>query len=645
MNKKTFGTLEFKKIKDKIKEYTASDLGKKLVDDLSPITDLNGIKNLLNLTTEARSILGKSPHIPLLGLHDIEDQIRKIEKGGILYPDDLAKVSSFLRGCSKMKKFMINQDYTGPTLSSYRYSITEFQDIEAEIESSIEGSRVSSKASSQLSRIRKKIDLTEVKIEQKLQAILNSSNYKKYIQDFFVSKRNGRYVIPVKVSYKNQIDGSVIDSSATGSTVFIEPSSITKMTNELSLLKAQEESEEYQILATISGYIGLHLKEIKLNLEVMAEYDFIFAKGKYSNSINGVEAVVNNKDFIKIIKGRHPLLEEDATPLDFKIGKDYRTLVITGPNTGGKTVALKTIGLLTLMTQSGLHIPAKKGTEISIFEKILVDIGDQQSIEQSLSTFSGHIKNIIEIINKTKYSTLILLDEVGTGTDPSEGAGLAASILEELYRRGGITVATTHYGEIKDFAEQHNGFENGCMEFDATTLKPLYRLLMGRAGKSNALWIAERLGMSNRVLDKARDYINTRNSIGQDKIKYKIDKVDIKLPQKKENDKRESLKNSQTIEFVQGDSVYIGNSDNKGIVYKTEDDNGYYIVFRKEQFEKIHKKRLRLHLSKDDLYPSGYDLDIIFFPYEKRKLKHDLDRGAIRDVREYRERVKEAKNE
>ncbi len=639
---KAFETLEYGKIKEMIKEFTASDLGKKRIEKLTPSTDIDAISSMLDLTSEGKNILSKSPHIPLHGLHDIEELIAKIEMGGILYPIDLSKISSFLRGCRKTKKFMNNHDYTAPTLSSYRYNITELSEIETEIESSIEGSRVSDKASNELSKIRKKITIMEDRIESKMQSILSSAKYKQYIQDFFVSKRNNRFVIPIKSSYKNQMEGTIVEASATGATVFMEPSAITKLTNELSILKAQEESEEYQILATISGYIALHIKEIKINLEVMAEYDFVFAKAKYSNSINGIEVKINNNDYIKIVKGKHPLLGEEAIPLDFEIGKDYRTLVITGPNTGGKTVSLKTIGLLTMMVQSGLHIPAASGSEIAIFDRVLVDIGDKQSIEQSLSTFSGHMKNIIEIINKARYSTLILLDEIGTGTDPSEGAALAAAILDELYRNGAITIASTHYGEIKDYADQHQGFENGCMEFDPKTLSPLYKLSIGKAGRSNALWISERLGMRPRVLEKAREYIESRQNVGINKVKYEIDNTDLKLPKKKTKavqNKKDSGKDENR--FRKGDSVIIGNTDEKGIVYEVDDEYGNVVVLVRNEYKTFHKKRLKLHIKREDLYPPGYDLDVVFVPYNKRRLEHDLRRGAVKNIDEFNERVGE----
>ncbi len=640
---KSFEALEYGKIKERLKEFTASDLGKKRIEKLVPSTDIKVITNTINQTSEAKNILKKSPHIPLHGLHDIKELISKVEKGGILYPNDLAKIASFLRGCRKMKKFMNNHDYTAPTLSSYRHSITEFSDIEAEIESSIEGSRVSDKASNELSKIRKKISSVEENIDVKMQNILSSSKYKQYIQDFFVSKRNNRFVIPVKSSYKNQLPGTVVDASATGATVFIEPKAITKLTNELSVLKSQQESEEYQILATISGYIALHIKQIKINLEVMAEYDFVFAKAKYSNSIDGVEVKINNNDYIKIIRGKHPLLGKQAVPLNFEIGKDYRILVITGPNTGGKTVSLKTIGLLTLMVQSGLHIPVDEESEIAVFDRILVDIGDKQSIEQSLSTFSGHMKNIIEIINKARYSTLILLDEIGTGTDPSEGASLATAILDELYRSGAITIASTHYGEIKDFADQHPGFENGCMEFDAATLSPLYTLSVGKAGKSNALWICERLGMRPKVIQRAKKHIESRQNIGINEFKYEIDNTELKIPKSKRKS-RQSKKdkiNDDKIELRKGDSVTIINTNEKGIVYKTDDEYGNVTVLINNQFNTIHRKRLKLHTKREYLYPLGYDLDTIFIPYKKRKLEHDLKRGAVKNVEEFKERIED----
>ena len=644
MDNKTLLTLEYDKIKERLVEFTESKLGYERVMALNPMSSLIAIKEQVKNTSEAKKIFNKSNMTPLQGIHDIRSLLEKIEKGGVLEPTELLKISDFLRGCRKMKKFMKNHEDIAPNLSSYRHSISEFKELEEEVGYSIEGNRVSSKASSKLSKIRGKISDLEDKIEEKLNKILSSSEYKNYIQDYYVCKKNDRYVIPIKASYKNKVKGNIIDTSSTGSTVFIEPSSVGKATSELSYLKMEEDIESYQVLATLTGEINQYLKEIRINVEAMGEYDFNFAKAKYSNYINGRDVLLNKEGYIKLINAKHPLLGDEAVPLNFEIGKDYRTLTITGPNTGGKTVALKTIGLLTLMVQSGLHIPVDNDSELSIFEKIFTDIGDQQSIEQSLSTFSGHMANIIYILNKTNYSTLVLLDEVGTGTDPSEGAGLAAAILDELYICGSITVATTHYGEIKTFSSQHKGFENGCMEFDNETLKPLYKLKIGDVGESNALWISKRLGMRPRVLKLAEKYIRSNQSSNEE-FKYDIEEVDLKLPKiPRDYKNEESINNNEDKEILSiGDSVIFKNSGEKGIVYELTDENGDLILLIKDEFIKVRRKKVRLYIRKEELYPPGYDLNIIFKPYEERKLEHDLSRGAIKK-KDFDERIEQIKN-
>jgi len=639
MLEKTLSILEYQSIKNSIKELTVSDLGKKLVDKLVPSTNIIAVKNMLTLTSEAKEIINTSSHVPLQGLYDISDLLSKVEKGGILNPSELVKVSSFLRGCKRMKKFMIGQEFYAPTLSNFAQSITIYDEIEQEIEASIEGNIVSSNASNKLSKIRRNIEIIENRIQAKLQDIISSTKYKGFLQDFYISKRGDSFVIPVKSSFKNQIEGRVVDISSTGSTVFIEPNQITKYSKELSNLKVDEEIEEYQILSSISGYIGMFLKEIKINLEVMSEYDFAFAKGRYSNLIDGIEPNISEDEYIKISSGKHPLLGDKAVPLEFEIGIDYRVLVITGPNTGGKTVALKTIGLLTLMVQSGIHVPVKTGSVFSIFEEILIDIGDNQSIEQSLSTFSGHISNIINIINKSRRSSLILIDEIGTGTDPSEGAALAAAILDEMYRNGAIIVATTHYGEIKDYASQHKDFKNGCMEFDPITLAPLYLLSIGKAGNSNALWISEKLGMRPRVLENAKKYLNDKRRYSS-KVDYEIDNHSPIKHKRKSNSSYKSNKKieSDDNDLCIGDMVIISSSKEKGRIYKLEDEKGEITLLVKGKYIKINKKRVKKFISKEKLYPDGYELDTIFVPWKDRKIEKDLARGSIKSLKEYNKR-------
>ncbi|MBP1864826.1 dsDNA-specific endonuclease/ATPase MutS2 [Clostridium tetanomorphum] len=431
MNINAFDKLQYNDLKEMVKYYCVSGLGKKLIDKLKPSENLNVVEKRLSETSEGKALLRLSSYIPLEGIFNVDHIIENVEKGIILEPEDLTIMCNFLRGCRKVKEFMNGKEFYAPTLSAYANSITEFKFIEEEIEFSIRGSLVDSNASKELKKIRRLIENTESKIKEKLNKFLKSSSNKNYIQEFFISKRNDRWTIPIKAAYKNLVSGTIVEVSSKGSTVFIEPSTISRYTTELIELKSEEAMEEYKILSYLTGFIFDNLREIKINIEVIGEYDMIFAKAKYSEAIDGIKPKINDYGYINIIKGKHPLLKGQVVPLDFNIGKDYRTLIITGPNAGGKTVVLKTVGILTLAVQSGFHILAQEGTEMSIFKNIFVDIGDNQSIENSLSTFSSHIKNLADIIKSSNKSTLILCDEIGSGTEPNEGAGLAIA-----YTRG-----------------------------------------------------------------------------------------------------------------------------------------------------------------------------------------------------------------
>lgn len=395
--------------------------------------------------------------------------------------------------------------------------MTEFKSIEEEINFSIKGNGIDAAASKELKRIRNNIDSVDGKIKERLTKFLNSSANKKYIQEFFISKKDDRYTIPIKSSYKNQVAGSIVEASAKGSTVFIEPHTVTKLNAELAGLKAEEAMEEYQILATLSGMVLENIYHIKINMELISQYDMVFAKAKFSKSIDGIEPKLNDHGYIHLMNCKHPLLSGKVVPLNFEIGQEYRSLIITGPNAGGKTIVLKTIGLLTLATMSGLHIAGDKETEIAIFDNVFVDIGDNQSIENALSTFSSHMKNLSEIMRMSNNNTLLLFDEIGSGTEPNEGAALAISILEEFYLSGCITIASTHYGEIKRFSEMHGDFMNAAMQFNSETLEPLYKLVIGKSGESNALWIANKMNVKEHVLQRAKAYMGNKE--------YAIEKV------------------------------------------------------------------------------------------------------------------------
>lgn len=620
----TLEKLNYNELKEIVKGYCVSGLGKALIDKLEPSSNLKIVNRRLDETSEGRRLIDASYHIPLVGIFNVLPYIDKIEKGSSLDPEDLAIMSDFLRGCRKVKSFIKDKEGYAPTLSSYGESITDLSFIEEEINRCIRGSIVDSNASRELKKIRRGIDECENKIKEKLDRFLKNSENKQYIQEFFISKRNGRYTVPIKASYKNYVQGTIIESSSKGTTVFMEPSTVSKYTSELAILKAEESVEEYKILGMLTELINEKIREVKINIEVIAEYDMIWAKAKYSNDIDGIKPELNEHGYIKIVNGKYPLIK-NPVPLNFEIGDDYRTLIITGPNAGGKTVVLKTVGILTLAVQSGFHIPAEEGTEISVFNKIFVDIGDNQSIENALSTFSSHVKNLARIIKESSKSTLLLFDEIGSGTEPNEGAALAIAILEELYHKGCITIATTHYGEIKNFSQEHTHFENAAMEFKKDTLEPLYKLHIGKSGDSNALYVSKKMGIPDSIIERTRKYIETK--------KYNYDVINSsKVIKKKEEVEEVNLKYNYCI----GDKVILLDNNESAIVYKELDELNNLTVFYKKEFIKVNYKRVKLELTASELYPEGYDLNQIFISYKERKLEHDIIRGSKKALKKVR---------
>ena len=620
----TLEKLNYNELKEIVKGYCVSGLGKAIIDKLEPSSNLKIVNRRLDETSEGRRLIDASYHIPLVGIFNVLPYIDKIEKGSSLDPEDLAIMSDFLRGCRKVKSFIKDKEGYAPTLSSYGESITDLSFIEEEINRCIRGSIVDSNASRELKKIRRGIDECENKIKEKLDRFLKNSENKQYIQEFFISKRNGRYTIPIKASYKNYVQGTIIESSSKGTTVFMEPSTVSKYTSELAILKAEESVEEYKILGMLTELINEKIREVKINIEVIAEYDMIWAKAKYSNDIDGIKPELNEHGYIKIVDGKYPLIK-NPVPLNFEIGDDYRTLIITGPNAGGKTVVLKTVGILTLAVQSGFHIPAEEGTEISVFNKIFVDIGDNQSIENALSTFSSHVKNLARIIKESSKSTLLLFDEIGSGTEPNEGAALSIAILEELYHKGCITIATTHYGEIKNFSKEHTDFENAAMEFKKDTLEPLYKLHIGKSGDSNALYISKKMGIPDSIIERTRKYIETK--------KYNYDVINSsKVIKKKEEVEEVNLKYNYCI----GDKVILLDNNESAIVYKELDELNNLTVFYKKEFIKVNYKRVKLELTASELYPEGYDLNQIFISYKERKFEHDIIRGSKKALKKVR---------
>jgi len=623
MNNATLEKLNYNELKEIVKSYCVSNLGKKLIDKLVPSKNIKQVQRMLKETSEGRRLIDASYHMPLEGIFDISSLIDKMEKGGILEASELTTIGDFLRGCRKVKTFIKDKEGYAETLSGYGENIADLKYIEDEVNIAIRGTIVDSNATTELKKIRRHIAICEDKIKEKLEKFIKSPGNREYIQEFFVSVRNGRYTVPIKSSYKNFVQGTIVEASSKGTTVFMEPGVISKYTTELISFKSEESIEEYKILATLTELIFQRLHEIKINIEVISEYDMILAKAKYSKEINGIEPKLNDYGYIKIVKGIYPLIK-DCVPLDFEIGSKYRSLIITGPNAGGKTVVLKSVGLLTLAALSGFHICAKEDTEISVFENIFVDIGDNQSIQNALSTFSSHVKNLAEILKESNKNSLLLFDEIGSGTEPNEGAALAVAILEEFYQNGCITVASTHYGEIKNFSEKHPHFENAAMEFKKDTLEPLYKLHIGRSGDSNALYIAKKMGINEEIIERSKRYIETKE--------YNYELIqEIKITKKTKDENKVHEYN-----YKVGDKVLLLDKNLSGIVYKEIDRfNNITVLFNKE-FIEINYKRLKLELTAEELYPEGYDLNQLFSDYKERKLEKDIIRGSKKGLRKFR---------
>lgn len=517
MNERTLRILEFYKIIDQVAGLTSTGLGQELVREIEPFNDLSAIREAQQVTSEAVKILTETDRVPLGGIFDVRNAVKKAALSGVLSPQELLEVGSTLRASRLMREFLIGKQDSltaGGTMQAiipqWGGNLGGFPGVEREVERCIGPSgEVLDGASSKLHSLRSQWKVIQNRIRDKMDSLVHSSENSKYLQDQIVTVRNERYCIPVKQEYRSLFPGIVHDQSSSGATLFIEPLAVVELNNQLRMVESDEQDEISRILSDLSGRIKEISAPVLTSINILARLDAVFAKGRYSLAIRGVEPELNQENLIRLFNARHPLLTGKVVPITVTLGKEYDTLVITGPNTGGKTVSLKTIGLLTLMAQSGFHIPAEIGSTVAPFTELFCDIGDEQSIEQSLSTFSSHLTQIVKIIKAATGSNfLVLLDELGAGTDPAEGAALAMSILTHLHQLGVRTVATTHYSELKAFAYQTPGIENAAVEFDIETLRPTYHLLIGLPGSSQAFEIAQKLGLSEDLINDARSYIS-----------------------------------------------------------------------------------------------------------------------------------------
>lgn len=502
MNYKSLTTLEYDKIIDRLVSFAASDKAKERLKKLVPMTDIHDINAALSETSDALSRVYAKGAVSFGGVHDVGASVKRLEIGSSLNTVELLHISSLLTAAARIKNYY---EDTTDSLTGYFHALEPLTPLNTEIKRCIlSEDEISDDASANLRSIRRQKVLAAERIHTELNKMLNSSSVRNCLQDFVITSRSGRYCLPVKAEYKSQVPGMVHDQSATGSTLFIEPAAVVKLNNDIRELELKEQAEIEAILAELSAKASEFTDELLTDFQVLTTLDFIFAKAQMSKQYKCSCPVMNTNNYINIKKGRHPLIDpHKVVPIDIYLGKNFNLLIITGPNTGGKTVSLKTVGLLTLMAQSGLHIPALDHSELAVFDNVFADIGDEQSIEQSLSTFSSHMTNTVSILKEADAHSLILFDEIGAGTDPTEGAALAISILNDLHKRGITTMATTHYSEIKVYALTTDGVENACCEFDVESLRPTYRLLIGIPGKSNAFAISKKLGLPDYIIKDA----------------------------------------------------------------------------------------------------------------------------------------------
>ncbi len=509
MNQKAYRVLEYNKIIERLSAQAASSLTKKMIEELKPSIDVYQIQEQLTETTEAVSVIMHKGPLPLGGFYDIKDTVYFAYKGGTLTMRQLLEILYNLQAARSAAVFLKSDLPNLPRMQGFSEAIFVDKRLEDEIDRCIlSEDEMADSASAELKRIRRTILRHNDAIKAKMTSILNASENRTFLQDAIVTMRQGRYVVPVKQEHRSKFSGIIHDQSSTGATLFIEPQAIVNLNNELREMELAEKKEIQRILEAFSQRIGQIYQELLNNQKLLVQMDFIFSKGKLSVSQKAMEPKMNTKGILRIKNGRHPLIDlKKAVPINIALGKEYDTLIITGPNTGGKTVTLKTVGIFILMAQSGLHVPASDGTELPVLEQVFADIGDEQSIEQSLSTFSSHMNNIVQIVEESRQNTLVLLDELGAGTDPTEGAALAISILENLYGKGAKTIATTHYTELKKYALSSYRVQNASMEFNVETLSPTYRLSIGVPGKSNAFEISRKLGLPDGIIEHAKSLL------------------------------------------------------------------------------------------------------------------------------------------
>lgn len=614
---------EFEQIKVQVKKKIISDYGKSLFSSEAPAASYTTAVKRMEETKEAVTLLAAGLAVPFMGIQHAQSDTEKIEKGFILMPPELVSYGDFLRSMPRIKTFFEKHRALAPILAGYSDSLADFTMITEKISQSIRHQRIDPEANRHLRKIVRQIDQIEADLKKVFLKFLSQG---KYLQDNRMIKKNDRYTLPVRVEWQHQFKGSIIERSNKGGTVFIEPETVARLNDRLILAEAEKTAIEYQILAELTGLIAEELPLIHQGLDCLAVLDVIFAKGKFCRDINGMPLTLNQKEELILDQVKHPLLGDEAVPLDLSLGMQTRCMVITGPNAGGKTVVLKTVALICAMAHHGLFPNHHGQSSIPFLKSLSMDIGDQQSLANALSTFSGHMANIAGILAENQRNSIVLLDEIGNGTEPNEGAALAIAIMDAIYRSGALLIATTHYGEIKQFAVDHPDFQTAAMAFDPQTLAPKYRLLVNQVGESNAFWIAEKMQIPKPIVAKAITYLSSKA--------YSLQKnVFAPLPEHTHLSEHSQL-------LRKGDQVLAGDRGQKGIFYQYA-DNGQAKVWIDEEMAMVAVKRIRLLIKQTELYPEGYDLDQLFIDHRTYKFNKDLSRGSKKAYKQLKKQGKQ----
>lgn len=623
-NIKNTSGLELEKIKEIWAGLALTAAARAKIEEAGPILAERQLQAALRETTESRQLLEKFGTPPLVSLEGMEQILLVAEKGDMLGPEQLEQVESALAAVKRMQDYLSRgQQYQIP-LAFYGENLQPLEEIRQQIHQQIRGGQVEDHATRELFDLRSQIQRTQEKRKEKAESVLRT--HRDCMSDSFCVTRGGHLCVPVKKEYKFRVSGSVIDKSATGNTLFIEPTAVQKYEEELSLLQIQEDNELRRILYTLTAMIGDQLEAFRENSRIMERLDYAFSKGKLSMEWDCAAPVVGTDRRIRLTAARHPLMDRRAAvPLDFTLGEELRGVVITGPNTGGKTVALKTVALCCMLAQWGLHVPCQEA-RVCMNSQYLCDIGDGQSLSENLSTFSAHITNVLDILSRVNPESLVIMDELGSGTDPTEGMGIAIAILEALRESGCLFLVTTHYPEVKEYAARTQGVTNARMTFDQDSLQPLYRMVIGEAGASCAFAIAERLGMSRAMLDVARQAAYGNAPAAQSPL------IQTSGGPRIQRDRPAPQQKDLSGKFRLGDSVMLYPDRKIGIVCEPVNDRGCLRVQLPDRKIWISHKRVKLHVAADRLYPEGYDFSIIFDTVENRKKRHDMERKYTGDM-------------